>query len=67
VHQQTGLLFPVDDAAALADAMQRLASDPQLRALYAAAARKRVVDQFASDIIGRQIVDLYRQVLNEKT
>jgi glycosyltransferase involved in cell wall biosynthesis len=67
VHQQTGLVFPVDDAAALAGAMQRLAGDPQLRARYAAAARKRVVDQFAADIIGRQIVELYRQVLNQKT
>ena len=40
-------MFPVDDAAALADAMERLAADPRLRARYAAAARKRVVDRFA--------------------
>ena len=66
LHEKTGLLFPVDNAAALADAMARLAGDPSLRASYAAAARQLVVDQFAADIIGRQIVALYRQVLSEK-
>jgi glycosyltransferase involved in cell wall biosynthesis len=64
VHQQTGLLFPVDDAPALADAMARLAGDPQLRAHYAMAARKLVVEKFAADIIGRQTVALYRRLLN---
>ena len=64
LHEQTGLLFPVDDAAALADAMARLAADPQLRARCATAARKLVVEKFAAEIIGRQIVELYRSVLN---
>src|SRR5262252_382282 len=58
-HQHTGLLFPVDDAAALADAMARLASDQGLRTRYATAARKLVVERFAADIIGRQTVALY--------
>jgi glycosyltransferase involved in cell wall biosynthesis len=65
VHRQTGLLFPVGDAAALADAMERLARDPQLRARYAAAARKRVVDQFAAEIIGPQTVALYERMLGK--
>jgi glycosyltransferase involved in cell wall biosynthesis len=64
IHEETGLLFPVDNAPALADAMARLAADPRLRARYAAAARKRVVERFAADIIGRQIVELYRNALN---
>jgi glycosyltransferase involved in cell wall biosynthesis len=64
IHEQTGLLFPVDDAPALADAMARLAAAPQLRACCAAAARKRVVEKFAAEIIGRQITELYRNVLN---
>jgi glycosyltransferase involved in cell wall biosynthesis len=64
VHEQTGLLFPVDDVPALADAMERLAADPQLRARCATAARRRVVERFAAGIIGRQIVELYRSVLN---
>jgi glycosyltransferase involved in cell wall biosynthesis len=64
LHEQTGLLFPVDDAMALADAMARLAADPRLRARCAIEARKLVVDRFAADIIGRDIIALYRRVLD---
>jgi glycosyltransferase involved in cell wall biosynthesis len=64
VHEQTGLLFPVDDAAALANAMARLAGDPQLRARYALAAPELVVEKFTADIIGRQTVELYRRLLD---
>jgi glycosyltransferase involved in cell wall biosynthesis len=64
LHEQTGLLFPVDDAPALVDAMARLGREPQLRARYATAARKLVVDKFAADIIGHQTVELYRRVLD---
>ena len=64
LHEQTGLLFPVDDAPALAEAMARFATDPQLRARCATAARKLAVNKFATEIIARQIVELYRSVLN---
>ena len=63
LNEQTGLLFPVDDAAALAEAMERLAAMPDLRARYATAARNLVVEKFAADIIGRQTVELYRRLL----
>jgi glycosyltransferase involved in cell wall biosynthesis len=63
VHEQTGLLTPVDDPAALAEAMARLASAPDLRARYAKAAKRILAENFSADIIGRQIVDLYRQLL----
>jgi glycosyltransferase involved in cell wall biosynthesis len=64
LHEQTGLLFSVDDAAALADAMARLAADQELRARCAAAARKLVVEKFASDIIGHHTVLLYQNLLD---
>lgn len=63
IHERTGLLFPVDDAAALADAMERLAKAPEARARYAVAARTLVVEKFAADIIGAQTVALYRRLL----
>jgi glycosyltransferase involved in cell wall biosynthesis len=63
LHEQTGLLFPVNDAVALAEAMARLGGDPQLRARCAAAARKLVVERFAAEIIGRQTVALYRRAI----
>ena len=64
IHGQTGLLFPIDDATALAEAMSKLAGAPQLRFRYGAAARNLVVEKFAADIIGGQTVQLYRDLLN---
>lgn len=65
IREQTGLLVPVDNAAELADAMERLAETGELRARYAAAARNLVIDKFSADIIGAQAVSLYRQLLDK--
>jgi glycosyltransferase involved in cell wall biosynthesis len=65
IHEQTGLLFPVDDAAALAGAIECLAKAPELRARYAAAARNLAVERFAADVIGAHTVALYRKLLAE--
>ena len=67
LHDQNGLLFPVDDVMALADAMTRLAADPQLRARYAMAARKRAGNEFSASMIGRQTVALYQRLLSAVT
>jgi glycosyltransferase involved in cell wall biosynthesis len=45
--------------------MERLAADPQLRARYATAARKRVVNEYAASLIGHQIVALYERLLSK--
>ncbi len=63
IHDQTGLLVPVDDAPALAAAMARLAGSPDLRARYAAAARKLVVEKLSAEIIGKNTVQFYRRLL----
>jgi glycosyltransferase involved in cell wall biosynthesis len=65
IHDQTGLLFPVDNALALADAMGKLAGDPSLRARYAIGARKLVIERFTAGIIGGQTVALYKRVINK--
>lgn len=44
--QETGLLAPPRDAAALAEALQTLARDPQLRIRMGAAGRRRVTEHF---------------------
>lgn len=64
IHEQTGLLFPVDDVAGLAEAMERLTKMPDVRAHYAAAARTLVGEKFAADTIGAQTVALYRHLLD---
>lgn len=56
---QTGLLVPTDDAPALADAIEKLANSPALRAAYGSAARQLAVQRFSAAAIGRQTVDLY--------
>ncbi|MEX0842482.1 MAG: glycosyltransferase family 4 protein [Xanthobacteraceae bacterium] len=62
---QTGLLVPVDDPAALADAIATLAKSPHLRARYGAAARRLAVERFGSAAIGKQTVELYARLLNQ--
>jgi len=64
VHEQTGLLFPADDASVLSAAIARLSQASDLRARYAAAARKKVVEEFSADVIGEQVVQLYRRILD---
>jgi glycosyltransferase involved in cell wall biosynthesis len=57
------VLVPVDNAEALAAALARLADDAGLRARYGAASRELAVAEFSSDRIGREIVALYRRLL----
>lgn len=60
---QTGLLVPADDAPALADAIETMANSAELRARYGAAARQLVEERFAAVAIGRQTVELYRNLM----
>jgi glycosyltransferase involved in cell wall biosynthesis len=58
------LLVPVDDAQAIAAAVQKLARDPALRANFAKAGRAIVEQEFASARIGPETVKLYRAMLS---
>lgn len=53
------LLAPPDDPQALADALQLLAEDADLRSRFGAASRKLVEDHFSSRRIGDQIISVY--------
>ena len=57
------LLVPPDDPQALADAIDRLAADPELRARFGRAGRELVEREFSSQRIGRDVVGLYRRLL----
>ena len=63
IEGETGLLVPVDDAEALADAMARLAEDADLRARFGAAARRLVEAKFSADAIGQETVALYDKMI----
>jgi glycosyltransferase involved in cell wall biosynthesis len=57
------LLVPADDATALADAIERLAADGDLRRRFGAAGRRIVEQEFSSDRIGHATVALYDRLL----
>ncbi len=63
IEGETGLLVPVDDVEALADAMARLAEDAALRARFGEAARRLVEAKFSADAIGKEIVSLYDKMI----
>src|SRR5262249_16693790 len=62
---QTGLLVPIEDPAALAEAIGKLAQSKELRARYGAGARQLVVDKLSAKIIGSLIVGLYDRLTLE--
>jgi glycosyltransferase involved in cell wall biosynthesis len=59
IDDQTGLLVPIEDPPALAQAILKLATSPLLRARYGKAARELVVSKLSAKIIGNSIVGLY--------
>jgi glycosyltransferase involved in cell wall biosynthesis len=63
VDGENGVLFPVDDQAALHDALQRLLRDDGLRTRLGASARATVEERYDLDVTARELLALYRQVI----
>jgi glycosyltransferase involved in cell wall biosynthesis len=61
-HGETGWLVPPRDAAALADALARLAGDPGLRHRLAHALRERVVREFEAGRVADRVVSVYEEL-----
>lgn len=59
----TGLIVPPRDPRRLADAIVRLADDPELRRRLGAAARARYAAQFDPRSAGRRMVEIYRELV----
>lgn len=64
VHEETGLLFPVRDAAGLAAALERLLGDAALRRRLAANARALAVEAFAEEKVVEATLRVYRDGLS---
>jgi glycosyltransferase involved in cell wall biosynthesis len=62
IHRKTGLLVPLENPEALADAMIQIAEGAQLRRDFGNAARELVVDKLSAKVIGSSIVSLYNQL-----
>lgn len=63
IHEETGLLVPIEDPQALAKAIGALAASKELRTRYGAAARQLVVDEMSAQAIGAATVALYEEQL----
>ena len=64
IHNETALLVPPRDAAALADAMQTLAGDAQLRRRLGQRAREVVCSNFTIEHVNAQTIQIYRDLLS---
>ena len=63
IHNETALLVPPRNAAALADAMQTLAENPQLRRRLGQRASELVCSRFTAEHINRQTINVYQELL----
>jgi glycosyltransferase involved in cell wall biosynthesis len=65
VHGKTGLLVPLGDVHALADAIEKLATDRDLVASMGAAARADVIARFDSQIVNALVLREYDELMAE--
>lgn len=59
VHGENALLVPFKDSNGLADAIEKLANDQNLREIMGQKGRKLVEDRFSSDYVARETLKLY--------
>ncbi|MCH8998788.1 MAG: glycosyltransferase family 4 protein, partial [Proteobacteria bacterium] len=62
---ETGLLVPPHDPKRLADALERLAAEPELRRRMGSAARELVERELSQEVVVEQTMALYRELLPE--
>jgi glycosyltransferase involved in cell wall biosynthesis len=62
-HEDNGLLVPIKDANALAEAIKRLLQNPAERQRMGARGRERAEKEFNQEIIIQQTFDVYREML----
>ncbi|HIG48217.1 MAG TPA: glycosyltransferase [candidate division Zixibacteria bacterium] len=64
-HGETGLLVPARDAGALADAIEKLSQDPELRRRLGQAARRLAEEKFGAETIIAQTLEIYGDLLGD--
>ncbi len=65
-HDETGLLVPVSDPKALADAIVRLLTDPTLRERYGRASVERAYQQFSADRMVDETAAVYTDLADRR-
>src|SRR5207248_1008621 len=61
-HGVNGLIVPAKDPVALADAIERLVRDPELRCSLGRAARRKVCEEFSEQRIASETLALYERL-----
>ncbi|HKI19214.1 MAG TPA: glycosyltransferase family 4 protein, partial [Isosphaeraceae bacterium] len=61
--EETGILCPDNSPSSIAEALERLLSDRDLRDRMAGAARASVVDRFGLDRVASELMEKYREVV----
>lgn len=62
----TGFLVPPEDPVALADRLEQIVSDDDLRSRFARQARQRVEGNFTWPIVARRTAEVYRELLGAR-
>ncbi|MFZ3059432.1 MAG: glycosyltransferase family 4 protein [Candidatus Methanoperedens sp.] len=65
-HGENGLLVPVRDSKALADAVRTLIEDPVLRAKMGARGREIAVAEFSQEQVIKETLSVYHELLKDK-
>lgn len=63
LHEQTGLIVPIRDSEALAAGIVRMAREGDLARRWAAAGRRRVLENFTVEMLTRRTLAAYQRVL----
>ena len=64
-HQQSATLIPPNNPASLSAAMIELASNPQLRQIYATTAREKMLAEFDTANTGSKLADAWRKLTSK--
>lgn len=64
---ESGIIVPVDDPKAIADAVMRLMDNEELRKRLGSALRERVEECFCADLMAQRYETLYRAVIGNDT
>ena len=67
VQDESGLMVPPNDVGALAEALERLLTDPALARRLGAAARARVSDLFTPELQLSALTDVLSKAVGVKT
>jgi glycosyltransferase involved in cell wall biosynthesis len=61
-HERTGIVVPLDDVPALADALIRLLDQPEMARAFGEAARRRFDERYTQELLARRMEALFSEL-----